>query len=492
MSRLGRTRNPCMFVGVLAAVAAASSLQAQEPSGGQVVAALEQSLTTAIAAAEGSVVAIARVEHESREDVAAIELRADPFGRLQLPLGQPKPGDPDFIPSEYGAGVVIDRQGLILTHYHVLGEQSEIYVTTAARKTYPARIKAADPRSDLAVLAIDARDLTPIKFGDATNLKKGQIVIALGNPYAIARDGQASASWGIVSNLARKAPPTTSDETLRPMKTTLHQFGTLIQTDAKLNLGTSGGALLNLQGEMIGLITSAAAAPGYEQPAGYAVPVDATFRRAVETLKQGREVEYGFLGVAPHNLEPREILAGKHGVRVDEVVRGTPAQRYGLQKEDVITHVNGDPIFDSDGLVLHVGKLPVDAMVNLTVERDGRVRPITAGLAKYWVPGKKIVTALPPSWRGLRVDYATASKDFQEYARQSKVDLDGCVVITDVAKDSPAWQEGLRPDMFISHLDSTRVGSPKEFHAATAGKEGPVEVRVVPPGDRAVRTIPPG
>ena len=95
----------------------------------------------------------------------------------------------------------------------------------------------------------------PIKFGDATKLKKGQIVIALGNPYAIARDGQASASWGIVANLTRKDGPwlPEADERPGPARPTLHQYGTLIQTDARLNLGTSGGALLNLKGEMVGL-----------------------------------------------------------------------------------------------------------------------------------------------------------------------------------------------------------------------------------------------
>ena len=164
----------------------------------------------------------------------------------------------------------------------------------------------------------------------APRCARGRSSLALGNPYAIARDGQASAGWGIVANLARKAPPAPEDSEAAG-KRTLHHFGTLIQTDAKLNLGTSGGPLLNLRGEMVGLCVALAATAGYETSAGYAIPVDATFRRVLEVLKQGREVEYGFLGIQPANLQPQEVLAGLHGTRVDSVVRGTPAARYGLR-----------------------------------------------------------------------------------------------------------------------------------------------------------------
>ena len=229
------------------------SLRSQEaPSGVDAAAAMEKVLVDAIARCEKSVVAIARVRKEQPGETFQLEFRPDPFGRRPTPLAPPQPTDPDFIPNEYGTGVVVDPRGLILTTYDLLGEESEYYVTTADHKVYKAAVKGADPRSNLAVLSIEAIDLTPIPLGNAAELKKGQIVISLGNPYAIARDGQASAAWGIVANLARKAPamPSESDPTGRP---TLHHYGTLIQTDAKLNLGTGGGPLLNLKGQMVGL-----------------------------------------------------------------------------------------------------------------------------------------------------------------------------------------------------------------------------------------------
>ena len=112
---------------------------------------------------------------------------------------------------------------------------------------------------------------------------------------------------------------------------TLDQYGTLIQTDARLDLGTSGGALVNLQGEMIGLTTSLAAMAGYEQPAGFAIPVDDAFRKTVETLRQGRVPAFGFLGVQPDHLPLADRQAGRFGARVLRVVPGTPGEKAGLQ-----------------------------------------------------------------------------------------------------------------------------------------------------------------
>jgi serine protease Do len=430
------------------------------------------------------------VRRGDRDDGAPIELRTDAFGRYQFQQ-DPRPGDPEFIPNEYASGVVVDRGGLILTNFHVLGDESDLYVTTVERRVYQAEIWAADARSDLAVLRIKANDLVPIELGDADHLKKGQLVVVLGNPYAIARDGQASASWGIIANLERKAPPQV-DEVSANGKTTLHQHGTLIQTDARLNLGTSGGALLNLKGEMIGLTTALAAISGYEQSAGYAVPMDETFRRVVETLKQGREVEYGFLGVRPDNLRESDLAAGLRGVRVLDVVEGTPAKRFGLEKDDVITHVDQRPVYDADGLVLQIGKKAHDAVVRLSVERQGRTLPVDVRLTKYAMRGRRVVSTPAPQWRGMRVDYASTARDFLMRVQAREIPSEGCVIISQIDENSPAWREGLRGETAITHVDGVRVTSPKEFHAAVAGKTGPVTLRLIADGDdHASLVIPP-
>ena len=476
----------------LALALTASALPAQEPAGLAAAAAIESSLVQAIASAEKSVVAIARVRKAESGDSVLLESRPDPFGR------KPQPTDPSFVPNEYGTGVVVDRRGLILTACHVLGNESDnyYYVTTSDRRVYRAWIKAADPRSDLAVLSIDGADvasanMVSIRMGDAAALRKGQIVVTLGNPYAIARDGQSSAGWGIVSNLGRKAPPV-PDETDTSGKTTLHHYGGLIQTDAKLHLGTSGGPLLNLRGEMIGLCVSSAATAGYESSAGYAIPVDATFRRVLNALEQGREAEYGFLGVWPANLEAAEIAAGVQGIRA-RVMPGTPAARSGLRGDDIITSVNGAPIYDSDGLVLEVGRLPVEAVAHLGVIRNGARQKIDVVLSKYAVRGRKVVTVRPEAWRGVRVDYASAFLEPDQPQHFALSMTDEAVVVSEVDKNTPAERAGVKSGMLISHVDGRAVRTPKEFQAAIAEKTGAVQLRLVASDpSNSMLIVPPG
>ncbi len=488
-----------VLLALLAAVALLGPMSgkvlAQEGiSGANLLAAIEAARAQIIAENERSVVAIARVRKNRTGELIGLEPRPDPFGRRPVAAADPKPTDPDFIPNEYGTGVVVGRRGLILTAYHVLGEDSEYYVTTHDRKVFQARIKAADPRSDLAVLApfdenLDI-DLVPITLGDADGLRKGHFVIALGNPYAIARDGQVSASWGMVSNLARKAPlaPRRRESSGKP---TLHHFGTLIQTDAKLNLGTSGGPLLNRRGEMVGLTVALAATAGYEKSAGYAIPVDRTFRRVIETLKTGREVEYGFLGIIPLNLAPAEIRQGLHGIRVDRVVPGTPAARDGLRPGDVVTAVGGRPIYEADSLVLEVGRLPVEAVARLSVIRDGRRRTIDVTLSKYPVLGKKIITTRPAPWRGMQIDYPTALVDPDGRARSGLVFHDDGVIITEVEQATPAWEAGLRRGMRISQVGRTPVRTPRQFRAAVSGSTGTVQLRLADDDENPLRTVGP-
>jgi serine protease Do len=472
-------------------------LQAQEepsPADLDAVLAVERVLTRAIERAEQSVVAIARVR---RGPQPAPRVQS-PDGQLIFPSQKNDPTDPDFVPNEYATGVIVGENGLILTNYHVLGDPSECdYYVWIDHRPYQATIKAEDPWMDLAVLEIKTQGLTPITFGDVTNLKKGQLVIVLGNPYALAKDGQASAARGIIANLHRPAPALSESREAMPRKSSLHHYGTLIQTDVKLLKGASGGALINWKGEMIGLTTSLAAPPGFEEAAGYAYPANEAFLRSLENLKQGRKADYGFLGVAPIHLTAFERQQGRFGARVQEIVAGTPAARTGLREDDVITHVNGVAVHDANELIRELSQAAAGAEVRLTVERPagaGRPRSVleTVTLSKKFVaaPRPIIAEAEEPDWRGLRVDYATAIPQFDE--RIAAIDPEGCVAITEVAEGSPAWKADLRPRQFISHVENQRVATPKEFFETVASMDGAVQLRLTEKlGDGYTRAVEP-
>lgn len=445
---------------------------------------LERVLSDVIESRGESVVAIA----QDRRRRAAGD-RPSPIDFDPANLRRANPREPDFVPTYFGSGIVVDRGGLVLTNYHVLGFDDEDYivdhyVTTADRQVYRARIKGADPRSDLAVLELivpnDAPggelDLPAMPLGDGGAVKRGTMVITLGNPYAIARDGQASAGWGIVSNVNRKLPASADADLAAGGKTTLHHYGGVIQTDARLNLGASGGALLNLRGEMIGLTTAVAAQVGYETPAGYAIAVDDVFRRALEALKAGREVEYGFLGVQPvqGDVERIDDRREQGGVRVDRLVRGGPGERAGLRRDDVIMAVNQRAVETADGLVRGVGRFAPDEPVRLSILRDGRASEVVATLTKTRVVGRRVVTERPEPWRGLRVEYPAAMLAPHELV---EIPAD-CVAIRSVADDSPAKSAALAPGMLVTHVGDVAVASPAAFHRATSRASGSVTLAI--------------
>jgi S1-C subfamily serine protease len=273
-------------------------------------------------------------------------------------------------------------------------------------------------------------------------------------------------------------------------------LGTLIQTDAKLAFSTGGGALVNLRGELIGLTTSAATIAGHERPAGYAIPMNSTFRRVIDTLKEGREVEYGLIGVGLGSstgttivpLDPKLHTTGKAtlgptGVPIQNVMPGSPAALAGLRIGDRITHIDDHPVENARQLQLLVGTLRPATITQVRYHRGETPRRVSIELAKYPLESRAIVTEHSPAWRGIRVDYSTTA----ELARNapdaivSTPDPAGCVVIREVLPDSPSWKAGIRPGMYISHVGDQRVTSPKAFHNAVDAAEGTVGIHLTQP-----------
>ncbi len=396
-----------------------------------------------------------------------------------------EPEKPEYIPEAYGSGVVVDDKGLVLTNYHVVRDATKIYVRLPGDKAGYAAIHAADQRSDLAVLQLP-KHLLPVKalkMGDGGKVRKGQFVLSLANPFASGfRDGSPSASWGILSNIRRRGPGNPrEDERVKQ----LHQYGTLLQTDARLNLGCSGGALIDLKGELIGLTTALAAISGAETPGGFAVPMDAGMQRIIEKLKQGEEVEYGFLGVRFSSTRPARK---GEGVPLETVLGGSPADKAGLRAGDYLHAINGVPVHDYDDLFLQIGTLLAGTTFRVEFSRHpGGERELSkpATLAKFYVPNNTFqATRKRRAVGGLRVDYTSVLVQRIANERLFGDRIPPGVVIREVERHSAADQAQLQQDKIITRVNDRPVSTPAEFYQVMENASGTVELTFYSPDGR--------
>ncbi len=479
-----------------------------------VAAQLEDTLIKVVERAEPAVVSIARFKPTMAERLEA-KHRAFGFGnRDDRPLAEL-----DVLPNEFGAGFLISPANssdrLILTNFHVVRggpiypefrteDDTELRIHFSDRRGTLGAIIAADPRSDLAVLrlawdqsGIKPTDFPSLNWEAASAPRKGQFVVLLGNPHAIARDGSASISWGLVSNLTRQ-PITlnrgqlTAHEELTN-NSMLYRLGVVMQLDARLNLGTSGGPVLNLKGELIGISTSLAALEGYEQSVGFAIPIDPLTRRIIRTLLAGQEVEYGMLGVAPEEIDGENFLNLNTGLpqrsaaSIKSVTPGSPADSVQIAPGDVIVKVEDQPVRSVGDLMRLVGLHPPGSEINVTLWRGGIRRLDTAKvkLGKWPVRDEEGIIETKPRfapWRGISIDYPTA----RDRHRPESLDF-RTVLVTKVAEGTPGHAARLEPGNFITHVNNTPVQTPAEFYAAVKSVTGSVVLKLAD-DNRGVRS----
>ncbi len=392
-------------------------------------------------------------------------------GRLEAILRRLDLSDPENVPESYGTGVAISERGLILTSFHVVEGTAKIYVRLPGGKGSYANIHAGDIRSDLAMLRLVDSSLLPVPFLRPTSsqVRKGQLILTMTNPFAPGfRNASPRASWGIVNNLHQKLPqkstPTEQD------KWTFNQVGTFIQIDRSLPMGSSGGALLNLEGQMVGMITGMAGISGDPEGA-LVVPLDAAMLRIIGVLEKGEEVEYGFLGITFERAGfERQNRFRPPGVYFGDVVANSPAMRAGLERGDIILAVDDFPVFQNDDLRFAIGRALAGTTVKLKVRRAlGQTETIPVTVVKSSVTEQFIASVKHPFARGVRVDYTSTAVQ-----RVPAPEIARGVLVREVQKGSQAEAARLQ-DAVILKVDGQEVRTPAEFYEKM-DKKGPVKL----------------
>ena len=372
------------------------------------------------------------------------------FGERERPTPQPRR------PRAMGSGVIVDAEnGYLLTNQHVIDEAERITVTLTDRREFEAEVVGADPETDVALLKIEAESLTALPLGDSNELQIGDYVVAIGNPFGLGQTVTA----GIVSAVGRSG-------------LSLESYEDFIQTDAAINIGNSGGALISLKGELIGINTAIFSGRGGNIGIGFAIPVNMA-RRIMDQLLAHGEIQRGRIGVQIQDLTPdlAEALGTSHrrGAVVAQVLPGTPAEGAGIQAGDVIVEMNGEQVVGSSDLRNKVGLLRVGDAVHLTIERDGE--PLTIDLA-VGESGKVALGAGSqiPQLEGVVLGPLTPSSELYG-------EVEGVLVI-EVEAGTPAWDAGLREGDVITEVNRQEVKDSDEILAVLEGSAPPLLLNI--------------
>jgi serine protease Do len=356
-----------------------------------------------------------------------------------------------------GSGVVLSSDGYILTNYHVVENGSDIKVSMNDRREFPARLVGKDSKTDLAVIKIEQSNLQPIRLGDSSKVQVGDIALAIGDPFGIGR----TVTMGVVSAVGRGGLG-------------IEQYEDFIQTDASINPGNSGGALIDANGDLIGINTAILSASSGNQGIGFAIPINMA-RNVMEQIVKTGKVIHAYLGVSIQEITPDMAAAfklnGLAGALIGDVEKGSPADKAGLRPGDVVTQVDGKPLPDSRSLQLAIAQMQPGQTVHLTVFRDGQQQNLTATLGEQ--PPEKAQeqsddhdggTATEPSEPSQILDGVQGTALTPEIARQLKIPADTKgVVLTDVAQGSGASEAGLNEGDVILEVNRKPVATVDQF-----------------------------
>lgn len=396
---------------------------------------------------------------DMQKEIAALVMRLSPavvaiaIDRSPAAMGDSSPADLGAW-SSTGSGTIIRDDGMILTSQHVIEDAIAVHVTLHDGRRLRGRIIGQDRRADLAVVQIAADSLAVADLGEVSQVRRGHMVFAMGNPLGMASDGQAAVSMGVVSAIGRPLPGAFGQEEDR-------YYGDMIQTSAAIHPGHSGGPLLDVEGRVVGVLTAISMPSGGGEGIAFAVPIGQRTRQVIARLMEGRTVEYGYLGVEVSTLTAMQSdeagLAAGQGVLVDSVAPDGPATRAGLLRGDIILSVNDAPVGSADAFIQIVGSIEPGTSVELYYLRDDRRTrvPITAIRRPAATPD-----AAPPTSIAFR---GAVLGEVEPALRRSASLPPYAMLILMVSGESPAGRAGLSPGDIIVQVD----GQPLDGDSAT-------------------------
>ncbi len=375
-----------------------------------------------------------------------------------------------------GSGVIIDPRGFILTNEHVVAAAEKIMVTLADGREFSGTVKGKDPRSDLAVVKIDAKKLSVASLGDSSTVKTGQWAVALGNPFGLMGSGPSARAMGaeptlmvgVISALNRQLPRSSRGD---------RDYSDLIQTDAAINPGNSGGPLLNLQGEVIGVnVAILSSSRGFEG-IGFAIPINKA-KGILDQLMEGKTIVYGWLGIQIQDITDDVAeyygLSDREGVVVYQVLPDAPASKAGMKDGDIIKAFDGQTIHHSRELIEQVSRTKAGRRVKVGLLRDGKPQTLDVDIgarpAEMELAGGGVTTE---AGRGLQGVGVTPEQAAHFNLPAGTVG----VLVVEVAGGSPADQAGLRAGDVINEMNRVRIENVNDYRNAIAQVKGNALVR---------------
>ncbi|HWY91294.1 MAG TPA: Do family serine endopeptidase [Chthoniobacterales bacterium] len=410
--------------------------------------------------------------------------RRMPIDPLELFFGRRFPDQAQQKVTSLGSGVIVSKEGHIVTNYHVLNGTSDVTVQLNDGREAKAKIVGTDAQIDLAVLKIDLPNLSPLSLGDSDKVKVGQIVMAIGNPFGL----EESVSQGIISAKDRRA-----------MNDSQVEF---FQTDTAINPGNSGGPLVNIRGEVIGINSAIYSESGGNQGIGFAIPSNVVKAAMGSIISKGRVIR-GYLGVAIQSVT-KEIaeqfkLDSVRGALVTDVTPGSPAEKAGIIRGDVIRKVNDYDVKDTIALVNRIAEADVGSSLRIDLVRDGAAKSVLAQVAEQPAdlvarlnrnqsdPGQS-----EESQRGL-----FAGIQVQNLTQKLRVEANvpatvNGVIVTGVDPSSPVAQQ-IRPGDVIEQINRRPVPDVNEFESVVSqlDQDNPVMVGIARNRQRSFIVIQP-